>query len=268
MDNSKRDPPPDYDLSERQQQMAMAKKMEMEQIRYSAPSIISDPAIPTLHDDGTFHPSRSLRIHAHGIGLIRLPLPSGESEIPVYNTDGSLAYLSKRRRRFSGDAVLSHPKLGQLVSTSYFFGPNNDPIIRLLQAPDPEATAIRVSGRRTSRSTSFVTPLGRAFEWSYAKRRDARGRKVNLLVLKRTDGDAGRGRGKVIAQLVRGDETRTPGSSRSSAGNGGELLLDRDAGEALDEVLIVATCLLMLKREIDRRRMLQTAVIAAAVSGA
>lgn len=253
------DPPPDYDLS---QEMKAMEEKEMEQARCSAACIASEPAILTLKDHGTFRPGRSLRIQTHGIGLVRLPVPSGELEIPIYNVDGSVAYVSKRRKRYSGDAVLSHPKLGEIVSTSYFFGPNNDPVIELLQAPDPEATAIKVSGRWTSRSTNFVTPLGRAFEWSYAKQKDAHGKKISLLVLKRTDSDVGK-KGKVIAQLVRSDETRTPGSFRSSAGNGGELLLDRDACEVVDEGLIVATCLLMLKREIDRRRMLQMAALVA-----
>lgn len=72
--------------------------------------------------------------------------------------------------------------------------------------------------------------------------------------------------GKVIAALIRNEETRTPGTTYLSAGNGGELLLGPDVNDkdGLGEDLVVATCLLMLKKEIDRRRMVQIMVISGA----
>lgn len=75
------------------------------------------------------------------------------------------------------------------------------------------------------------------------------------------------GKGTVLAQLIRGDATRTPGSKSCSAGNGGQLVLDQDAAAALDEPLIVATCLMMLKKEIDRRRAIQMALMVSIASG-
>ncbi|KAI0113733.1 hypothetical protein GGR51DRAFT_22311 [Nemania sp. FL0031] len=73
-----------------------------------------------------------------------------------------------------------------------------------------------------------------------------------------------------IAQLVRNETFRSPGTSRSTAGNGGRLMLDltvfdEKARERV-EWLVVTTALTMLKREVDRRRAQQAATIAALVS--
>ncbi|KAK4121809.1 hypothetical protein N657DRAFT_647299 [Parathielavia appendiculata] len=93
-----------------------------------------------------------------------------------------------------------------------------------------------------------------------------------------------------IAHFIRGASTRTPGTSVRDAGNGGRLVMDLrlwednsmppQAGEdgnaeggvsKLDRemagVLVVATCLVMLKREVDRRRAQQAAILAGAVGG-
>ncbi|KAG7294311.1 hypothetical protein NEMBOFW57_004382 [Staphylotrichum longicolle] len=91
-----------------------------------------------------------------------------------------------------------------------------------------------------------------------------------------------------VAHFVRGRGTRTEGSGASSAGNGGRLDVDLrmwehhhhrhgggddgDDGQAdkvereMAVVLVVATCLVMLKREVDRRRAQKFAIIAMAVS--
>lgn len=59
---------------------------------------------------------------------------------------------------------------------------------------------------------------------------------------------------KRVAALIRNDETRTPGSKSCYAGNGGKLILGEDVGakDGLSEALVLASCLLMLKKEIDR----------------
>jgi len=72
--------------------------------------------------------------------------------------------------------------------------------------------------------------------------------KTNLLVLYRA--------GQKVAELVRNDETRTEGTSKSYAGNGGVLVL----GD-VDEVVVVATACVMLKREVDRRRLVQMMIM-------
>ncbi|KAK3304554.1 uncharacterized protein B0T15DRAFT_245627 [Chaetomium strumarium] len=86
-----------------------------------------------------------------------------------------------------------------------------------------------------------------------------------------------------VAKFVRGAGTRTEGSSRSSAGNGGRLLMDLGLWDSEEErqasgaggkeeremaaVMVVTTCLVMLKREVDRRRAQQIAIMAGVLGG-
>ena len=58
--------------------------------------------------------------------------------------------------------------------------------------------------------------------------------------------------GKLLAVLVRSEGTRTPGTKNWDSGNGGQLLLGAEATAYLDEPVIVASCIMMLKKEIDR----------------
>ncbi|RVX73226.1 hypothetical protein B0A52_02354 [Exophiala mesophila] len=239
-------------------------------IKSSAMSVVStDSTTPTLVGGSSFKPGATLDIAARGIGTFRFPLPSSELEILVYHSDGTLAYTSTRAKRSSGNSVLSHAKLGDLISTTYKFGPNREPVLRLMQSPGHEygeEDEVKVKGRWTSRATSFSTPDGRTFDWSYAKSKDANGKRVNLIALRESSGSE-EPEGKILAQLVRGQDSRTPGSSRCTAGNGGQLIFDQDATSIVDESLIVATCLMMLKKEIDRRRATQMAIIMGAASG-
>lgn len=239
-------------------------------IKSSAESVLStDSMAPTLVGGSSFNPGSTLYVAARGIGTFRFPVPSSELEILVYHNDGTLAYTSTRAKRCSGNAVLNHAKLGDLISTTYTFGPNREPVLRLIQSPGYEydkEDEIKVKGRWTSRTTSFSTPDGRTFDWSYANTKDANGKRVNLIVLRESSGSK-KQEGRILAQLVRGEESRTPGSSRCTAGNGGQLTFDQDATSILDESLIVATCLMMLKKEIDRRRASQMAIIMGAASG-
>ncbi|KAI1368974.1 hypothetical protein F5Y08DRAFT_208730 [Xylaria arbuscula] len=73
-----------------------------------------------------------------------------------------------------------------------------------------------------------------------------------------------------IAQLVRNETYRSPGSTRSSAGNGGRLMLNLSPFEEKRrervEWLVVTTLISVLKREVDRRRAQQIATIGAIVS--
>ncbi|KAI9925282.1 hypothetical protein MW887_006209 [Aspergillus wentii] len=183
-------------------------------------------------------------------------------ETPIYHTeDGSLAYTSTRDKRCSGNAILSHPKQGDIIQTEYFFGPGRDPVIRVLQT-EQGPFEVTVKGKWASRTRQFEMRDGECFEWSYASEKTG-GKRVNLIVLRRVDGDGEKDReGRIIAQLVRSEEKRTAGTSRSRAGNGGELLVSEEGIRDVGEGLIIATCLSMLKREIDRRRAVQAAVIA------
>ncbi|KAJ5805333.1 hypothetical protein N7474_011220 [Penicillium riverlandense] len=219
---------------------------------------------PTITDE-SFTSSRKLYIDAHGIRAFRLPLPDSQTEIPVYDEDGVVAYSSTRSKRWSGSSVLSSSKHGNLIHTDYFFGPNRDPVLRLLQSTDVRPEELQVSGKWTSRSTRFTMPNGTRFEWSYAKEK-REGKHVNLIILRMVDTVSQAKEptnGRIVAKLVRGEDTRTPGTSRCRAGNGGELQIDENAltSAQLKEAVVVATSLIMMKREIDRRRALQFAMI-------
>lgn len=209
--------------------------------------------ILSLVTDSTssFHPNRTLKVNALGIRAVRLPFQSSQTEIVVMNSDGSEAYVSTRSKRWSGNSILSSPTTGSLVRTDYFFGPTPT-VLRLSQSSGVISQEVKVIGRWPSRSTSFISPKGVEFKWEYAKVKH-KGEKES----------------RRIAQLSRGRETRTPGTSACRAGNGGELQIDDGAldDSELTESIVVATCLVMLKREIDRRRMIQCAMIAGAGGG-
>ncbi|KAJ5463868.1 hypothetical protein N7475_007003 [Penicillium sp. IBT 31633x] len=222
-----------------------------------------------IESPSSFSPTRILTVNAQGIGVFRLPLPSRQTEIFVYNLDGSEAYVSMRDKRCSGNAVLSHPVRGNLIRTEYF-GPGRDPVVHLLQISSEFPEKFTVAGKWTSRSMHFGMPGGGMYEWKYAKEKRADAQTLNLVVFRAVDKEEARNtnhQGHRIAQLVRGEDTRTPDTSRCTAGNGGELQIDQAVAQSfvIDESVIVATCLMMLKKEIDRRRMVQLAVIAGAV---
>jgi hypothetical protein len=245
----------------------------------------SDILLPNV----AFLPGSSFHIAARGIGPIRFPLPSSELEIDIYNPDGTVAYTSTRSRMSKGDCVLATPEKGDLLSTNYFFGPNKQPIFRELSGAEYSSPVNGTEGPKdeglfsikskwTSRTINLLHhPSNRTFEWSYDKLKTSDGKKANLLVLRLKDNkdatevkasdSSSNKKGKVLAQLIRSEATRTPGSKSCSAGNGGQLVLDQDAAAVLDEPLIVATCLMMLKKEIDRRRAVQIAVLIGVVNG-
>jgi hypothetical protein len=160
--------------------------------------------------------------------------------------------------------VLTNAEGHQLIGTTYFFGPGKPPVIERLDVGSSggEENTIKTVSRWTSRSHKFMLPDGRSLEWTYKREKGfgVGGKKGNALVLTM--------HGKRLAELIRNEETRTPGSSSSSAGNGGELVLGEDVGgkDGVGEELIIATCLLMLKKEIDRRRTVQFILIASAVA--
>ncbi|OBR03608.1 hypothetical protein CH63R_12735 [Colletotrichum higginsianum IMI 349063] len=152
-----------------------------------------------------------------------------------------------------------------------------------VRANDGELDLPIVSNSLTTRAQRLKTPLG-TFQWRYASSRE-RAAAVecadDLLVceLVRSVAVAGgkkteEGAAATVAQFVRGPGTRTKGSGRSTAGNGGRLMVDlarwtdrKDGARDAVEVLVVASCVCMLKKEVDRRRIQQMMIMAGGAGG-
>lgn len=200
-------------------------------------------------------PNKKLYIAERGKGPLSLFGPPSELVTEVFDENGNVAYTSIKDGKHCRKVILSHPKLGSLISTTYPWGrPRHDPMLEFLQGQRRSST-VSVRRKVTSKTTNFTLPDGRTFEWSYSHSRGINQQKVNLLTLRE------QATGQILAQLLRGEGTRPEGTSRSSTGNGGQLMLDGGAPRYLDEALILATCLMMLKRESDRRRGLQAATL-------
>jgi hypothetical protein len=115
---------------------------------------------------------------------------------------------------------------------------------------------------------------GRRYQWRYGGKAEKRGVEEErgegchcLLLLERVEREGKEEVRTTIARFVRGEETRTAGTKASHAGNGGrlEMALERAEGDmfvgGLGEEAVIATVLVMLKKEIDCRRGAQIAVI-------
>jgi hypothetical protein len=236
-----------------------------------APSTISTTRslLPSGPPAPPFLPTSSLQIQTQGKALFRLPSPLKELTIPIFSPEtGRPVYLSVREKRSSGncrlvDAESEDEKV--LASTTYHWGPGKNPVVRVGDRGDAEEFEI-LGKSMLSRSVMFSCKWG-TFEWRYAGKKERAGSVNNLLVLERIGDDGARVR---VAQLVRSEDTRSPGSTSSSAGNGGRLemcLAGDDGEEMVDEPTVASTCLVMLKKEVDRRRAMQAVMISVAVSG-
>ncbi|KAF2004143.1 hypothetical protein P154DRAFT_519694 [Amniculicola lignicola CBS 123094] len=249
----------------------LANPFDNDKVTLAEVASISSNATTLYPSTLAFTPLNTFHIDTLGIGLFRIPTPPSELEIYVQNLDGSLAYKSTRAKRSSGNCVLSNAQGENLIATEYFWGPNRDPIIHVLanEASGEKATDIdiKTTSPWTSRSHKVPLPSGSVLEWQYKTQKgfggqDKKGQdKRGTALVCTLDG-------KRVAALIRNDETRTVGSKSCSAGNGGDLLLGEDVGvkTGVSEEMVVATCLLMLKKEIDRMRGYQAAAIGSAVS--
>ncbi|KAJ5907339.1 hypothetical protein N7495_000021 [Penicillium taxi] len=198
-------------------------------------SSMSSSSSSTTVNLPSFSPSLNLPVNAMGILSFRFPTPDFQTEIIINRLDGSIAYVSTHDRSWSGDSILPRPKAGSLIQTEYF-GLRN-PILRLLQTSSIVPDEVQATPRWLLRSARFNIPASAEYEWKYAgeKREDG---KVKLIVLRAVDSEL--------------------------SCNGGKLEIDDGALQGLEvnEWVIVATCLVMLKREVDRRRSIQFAMMA------
>jgi hypothetical protein len=231
----------------------------------------------TLPASVDFNPTSALQVKSPGIRAFRLPLPPKELEIPLFTPSGHLRFVSVRESRGSGNCTLiavdPNGSRTEVARTVYKFGPGRSPVVTLIRDDGEHEVEIK-SKSLVSRATRFDTPTG-TYEWRYGRKKEREPVTAkNLLILEKislatstpihTEEKVKAGRRRV-AQMVRNDETRAEGSSRCSAGNGGRL--DLDLGEQVEEEMVVATLLVMLKKEVDRRRMIQAMTISAAIAG-
>ncbi|KAF5678921.1 hypothetical protein FHETE_1030 [Fusarium heterosporum] len=286
--------PPNYEATQ---------EIELSRLSPASSSINTLPEYTALYNNITsssstssdFYPTRQLQIQAQGFPLISFPLPPQPDPIYIFNVAptgelGEAEYVSIRPARCSGSCFLARANdatQAALCTTTYRFGPGKSPKMRLLgnelsQEASSEEIEVNSKGMFT-RSIVMRTLLG-TFEWRYSSRSERRsvqtslGEEVNcLLILDQVMNVAVAGgkqekRRRRIGQFVRGSGIRTPGSKKSTAGNGGRLMLDlrewidrkNEATEV--EIFAVASCVLMMKKEVDRRRMHQAAAIGAAGS--
>lgn len=161
------------------------------------------------------------------------------------------------------------------MKSEYRWGPGRPPVLRVFGRPGGEHEVVKVSGKWTSRTQTFVLGRGRGVQFDWRYRRESvssqagsggqmerkQGRKKCTVLVLEVPGISGKHVSRV-ARLVRGDGSRAVGTSSWSAGNGGMLEVDAVAAQAsgVSEELIVASCIMMLKKEMDRRRESQVAV--------
>ncbi|KAF2014576.1 hypothetical protein BU24DRAFT_423484 [Aaosphaeria arxii CBS 175.79] len=225
---------------------ALSEKDQKELTIAETASITSDTTLGGA-SEFIFNPTKSLHIVAQGIGSFRRPGPCSELQINIVNPDSTIAYQSVRPQMWKGNCVLSDAEGRELIATEYFFGPGRDPIIHII---DTVNSQIKTVSKWFSRTHTFPLPDGRTFTWEYRREMGFGddGKKGTALVLTLE--------GRRVAALIRNKKTRTPGTKPCYSGNGGELLLGEEINgkEGISEELVVATCILMLKKEIDRNR--------------
>jgi len=224
-----------------------------------------------------WNPTSTLRIDSTGKPPVSLPTPVSQLEIPIFShTDGSLAYLSIRPERRSGSCALFAAEDGvsgtELASTKYVWGPGRDPVVRINGNEDIDEESFDIWKKSIwNRTHGFTSQKWGNFEWRYASKSERNivdpSKSINsLLVLEKVlSGKGGKDMKVRVAMLIRGEGTRTEGTRASDAGNGGILeicdsgvIVGGERGETtekiIDEVTVLVTCLVMLKKEIDRAR--------------
>ncbi|KAE8130848.1 hypothetical protein BDV38DRAFT_266102 [Aspergillus pseudotamarii] len=239
----------------------MDSKLESKDYATSIHSVASSTSTLLDTSKANFLEGRRFHIEAKGIRAIRPPMPMRQNEIPIYTADGTLAYTATKDKALSSHTILASPKHGDLFSID--FRPGCSPWIRFLPSVEGDVIPpIALQGKLTTRTMSFTPPEGGCkWEWKYSTIASPDGAKLKALCLEKID-EAECAKVTQIAYLLRGPDARATGSSCCSAGNGGQLVISLDVDLSMvEEALIIATCLVMLRRERDRRRFIQAMVI-------
>lgn len=212
---------------------------------------------------------KTFHINQRGMNSVRLPFPSGELQVHITKLDGSIAYISSRVNKSTSNCVLYKPDYGSVMQTTY----DKRIILTSLRDDRDDFEQFALDGKSMQRTRSFRLPgEDRQFEWQYISTRTGKSRREEQLVLfqksvmssagssnratKVTNKDA-QPIPRILARLIRSNE----GSAR--AGHGGQLILEPGCEEMVPEEVVVATSLVMLKKEMDRLRAVQTGVIVA-----
>ncbi|RYP23430.1 hypothetical protein DL765_001135 [Monosporascus sp. GIB2] len=230
-------------------------------------------------DFGGFVPTATLQVQAIGYDVNQALTGRTLENISVFRSGSRDAeYVSIRLKKNSNSCALVRVSdEATLISTIYRWGPGRRPRMRILNPHSKVSIedAIKNDNVRgelievkshsmVSRTQVFDTSLGK-FEWRYGTREEqAACNADSLLVMERIDrvslpGGGQSKSGARVAQLIRNDQFRTPGSKKYSGGNGGRLFIDmrmwnedKHTSPQRVEAFVVASCLLMLKREADR----------------
>jgi hypothetical protein len=196
---------------------------------------------------------------------------SKELEIPIVDVNGTLIFKSMRANRWASESVLLNASDAVVAKTSDRLSNMPMRTITIEMGSLGEEVEMKRRGLMT-RACVFAT---KDWEWEWRYGRKDEGAELNghtLLVLERTPSTAsGEAKEKKVrvAQLVRDSQTRTEGTKASSAGHGGKLDIALGAGEEEEklEALVVMTCLVMLKKEMDRRETVHPIPISLMISG-
>lgn len=122
-------------------------------------------------------PATVFTVQARGTRFWRLPTPSGELEIAIFNgtdTTREPVYKSCRPKRSSGSAILRHFVKGELLATNYKFGPFREPEIvrvdncadgKLVQNDESAPLAVKISTGMRDVSFTSVADESKTFTW-------------------------------------------------------------------------------------------------------
>jgi hypothetical protein len=219
----------------------------------------------------TFHPTKSLFVHVRGIPILRIPGPSHDTSIKITSTTSKIPiYTSERPSRWSATTSLlasSGETLGKITGDRF-----SNMFLRVIElhllGKDRETEVVKIKRKGIMTRACVFTYHEWEYEWRYGHTNE--GAKMNshtLLVLERSK-DGG-GEKEVAARLVRDHAADEEGGTKATdAGRGGRLELGIVEKEGrIVEVLVVMSCLVMLKKEIDRRRNAHPIPITPAFSG-
>jgi hypothetical protein len=232
-------------------------------------SAASLPRYGDVAGSSAFRPTRHLQIQAQGFVCNSW---TGHSKDPTFiyevsadGQHGSEAYVSLRPGRVSNDCTLvraGDAAETALCSTTYRWGPYRWPRLSL-PAHGEEIVVHGSTWNCLSRKTTMKTPWGE-FRWRYGGRKERKAEDAsNLIVLELQDRscvtEENKDGWRKVGQLVRNKALRSAGTRRWDSGNGGRLMLDLGGWtEALGkgaareiELVAVASCLVMLKKEVD-----------------